>query len=125
MPDFMLRYPNSHSVLQLDNMPSVWFRFLLFLSLFPQHRVDYEELENFYGTRGIVCAWQPPQSPDMNIIEKFWDLMTTRAAKRHFELLAGQGGIARKLNFADLIDVIHNLRMSRKAYQHCQMGWLA
>jgi hypothetical protein len=41
-------------------------------------------------------VWNPPRSPDLNPIEKLWDVVVAMASRRMVELLSGQhGGVAR------------------------------
>ncbi|KAH3732395.1 hypothetical protein Pelo_16771 [Pelomyxa schiedti] len=99
-------------------------------------RLDKEEKVQFY-THVLPCHLSPhpgansvvrlllqyrqleallhgiPQSPDLNLIEKFWDVVSSRITQLHLELLTGKYGVRRCADVDDLIFCLETTRMSR------------
>lgn len=73
----------------------------------------------FRNARGALLAWNPPNSPDLNIIEKLWDVIVAGIHRRTLELSVGRWGPIRPANTADLEIVARAARLSRKSFSHC------
>ena len=54
-------YPGPNSIVNLDNMPC--------------HQKHESELQEIVNSRSAYLLWNPPNSPDLNPIEKFWDIV--------------------------------------------------
>ena len=91
------------SVVVFDNMPS--------------HRATQGEIEAAINAKGAIVIWNPARSPDLNPIEKLWDVICQGAARRIGELLVGgHGGVSRGFGHADFTSVCANARLSLKAF---------
>ena len=75
-------YPGPRSVVVFDNMP--------------QHRSHQLRIEQAVNRRGAYVFWNPPNSPDLNPIEKLWDIGLAHSKRRMFELACGAYGAPRK-----------------------------
>lgn len=95
-------FPGPRSIVVLDNMP--------------QHRSNERRLRALCDSRGALLVWNPPNSPDLNPIEKMWDVVKSSATRRHVELMAGLHGPARPFGMGDLVECLSQSRLSTKAY---------
>jgi hypothetical protein len=98
-------YPGPQSVVVMDNMP--------------EHRALEQRIAAAIRSRGAMLLWNPPQSPDLNPIEKLWDVAISHANARLVQVLAGHwapGGASRAFNIGDLILALQDARMSLNAY---------
>jgi len=66
----------------------------------------------------------PPRSPDLNPIEKFWDVVVAGLHRRSTEVMLGLHGAARRPNAADLDWVLQHARMTRHSFATCGFHWL-
>ena len=89
-------YPGPRSIVVMDNMP--------------QHRSNEQLLKAICDHRGALLVWNPPNSPDLNPIEKLWDVVKSTANRRHAELMAGLHGPPRPFAYGDLIECRARLR---------------
>lgn len=80
-----------------------------------QHRSRQREIEDLINARGAFVLWNPPSSPDLNPIEKLWDVVVAACKRRMFELAAAMG-LRRKLNLEDVAEEFWNARLSLHAY---------
>jgi len=64
-------------------------------------------------------VFQPPRSPDLNPIEKFWDVVVAGLHRRAMEVMTGVHGAARRPKIADLHWVLQNARLTRHALEEC------
>lgn len=110
LPVQLSAHPGPHSVVVLDNMP--------------QHREQATEISAAFASSGAYIAWNPPQSPDLNLIEKFWDVVAAKAAHLHLELLSGKHGAFRCLELPDLIECLQNARLSHHSLHGVGLTWL-
>ena len=92
-------YPLPRSLLVLDNS-----------SL---HRTYQQEIEEAVNKVGALVLWNPPQSPDFNAIEKYWDVCLAHTNRLALELAAGLHGASRAFNEADLINVLIDARVTQ------------
>jgi hypothetical protein len=60
--------------------------------------------------------WNPPNSPDLNPLEKLWDIVMTKGKLRMFELACGMHGASRKFGSGDLVVCLRHARLTSKAY---------
>lgn len=99
-------FPGPRSIVLIDNMPEHrrW-------DIFPQ-------LRHLITSRGAMLITNPPQSPDLNPIEKFWDVTLATSRRRMFELILGKHGPQRKFNVGDLVYVLQTTRMSLRSYEY-------
>lgn len=95
-------FPGPRSIVVLDNMP--------------QHRSNQRLLRAICDRHGALLVWNPPNSPDLNPIEKLWDVVKSSASRRHVELMAGLSGPPRAFTFGDLIECLSRSRLSVRAY---------
>jgi len=97
-------YPGPCSLVILDNMP--------------EHQKHKKVIEKAINDRGAFVVWNPPRSPDLNPIEKLWDVVVAMASRRMVELLSGQhGGVARGLAQGDVVVCCKNARLSLHAFR--------
>jgi transposase len=101
-------FPGPRSIVVMDNMPS--------------HRTRQLRLKSLINARGAVLIWNPPRSPDLNPIEKLWDITTISATRRIHELAAGVHGASRRFGWGDLIFCLQESRMSTQCYASCFEG---
>ena len=72
------------------------------------------------NAKGAFLIWGPPCSPDLNPIEKLWDVCIWGLHNRNLDALLGKlTGGPRSGNIEDLIWVLANARMTREAYKQC------
>lgn len=95
-------YPGPRSIVVLDNMP--------------QHRSNQRLLQALCAQRGALLVWNPPNSPDLNPIEKMWDVATSSVCRKHVALMSGLQGPPRALGLGDLVECLTQSRLSTKAY---------
>jgi len=95
-------YPAPRSILMLDNSP--------------EHRSYEKEIMAALNRKGAVLLWLPPKSPDLNVIEKLWDVALART-NRHAVELSVEG---RALNEADLLADLMAARMTRDSLRFRQ-----
>jgi hypothetical protein len=97
-------YPAPRSIVLIDNMPEHrrW-------DIFPRIRAAV------HG-RGAILICNPPQSPDLNPIEKFWDVSLAACRRRIIDLLVGTEGAPRKFSLGDLILILQRTRMTDASY---------
>jgi transposase len=101
-------FPGPRSIVVFDNMPS--------------HRTSQLRLKSLINAKGAVLIWNPPRSPDLNPIEKLWDVTTKSATRRIHELAAGVHGASRRFGWGDLIFCLQEARMSTHCYSTCFEG---
>mmetsp|Transcript_12847 Transcript_12847/g.36330 ORF Transcript_12847/g.36330 Transcript_12847/m.36330 type:complete len:120 (+) Transcript_12847:220-579(+) len=98
--------PNERSVVILDN----WSK----------HHKLMPEIHRRVVAKGAIVIYQPPYSPDLNIIEKMWDLLAQRMSKLAFSLAHGlHDGNPRPINFADLLQALADVRATERLYEEC------
>lgn len=95
----MCPYPEPRSILVLDNAS--------------EHRAAGRRIEAAVRARGAFLLWNPPNSPDLNAIEKFWDVALCAANHLSLDLAAGVHGPSRAFNEQDLATVLLTARVSR------------
>jgi len=82
-----------------------------------EHRRHEQRLVAAVNARGALLIWNPPQSPDLNPIEKLWDVVLAHANRRLHELLAGAGGQRpRAFHVGDLQQCLDDARLTLRAY---------
>ncbi len=96
-------FPGPRSIVVMDNMP--------------QHRSMQETFLATCRARGAVLLWNPPNSPDLNPIEKLWDVVISSCNRRHAELLAGRHGPVRPFALGDMVECLRSSRLSLQAYE--------
>ena len=97
-------YPGPRSIVLIDNMPE-------------HRRWDiFPALRDAIHSRGAILLTNPPQSPDLNPIEKFWDVSSAACVRLLVDLLIGGHGEARKFTQADLMFALQTSRMTVKSY---------
>jgi hypothetical protein len=101
----MSPYPGPNSVVVLDNMPS--------------HRKNEEEIKRIINAKGGVVLFQPPNSPDLNPIEKAWDVIKAFVNREIVSLAAGSSGASRPFSLGDLVRGIQEVRLSLHTYSFC------
>ena len=101
----MQHWPADRSLMVMDNMPT--------------HRAIEGAIRAAVAPTGGHLIWGPPRSPDLNPIEKFWDVVLAGMNRRCHQAASGVLGPARRLNDADLHWVLQNARMTRHALEEC------
>ncbi|KAH3763728.1 hypothetical protein Pelo_4418 [Pelomyxa schiedti] len=110
LPPCLSTHPGPHSVVVLDNMP--------------QHRQQEVEITSAINAAGAFIAWNPPQSPDLNLIEKFWDVVLHQVTQHHLELVSGMHGTPWSAMLEDLVYCLQKTRLSRHSLQGVGLTWL-
>ena len=67
--------PGPRSIVVFDNMST--------------HKRHQRRMERWFRQRGAFILWNPPQSPDLNPIEKMWDVVLAHAKRWMVGLAAG------------------------------------
>jgi hypothetical protein len=98
-------YPGPRSIVVIDNLP--------------QHRSNIGRIRSAINARGAFLLFNPPRSPDLNPIEKLWDVTNAGANRRMVELASGVHGAPRRFCWGDLIFCLQNARMSEHSYHSC------
>ena len=66
---------------------------------------------------GAFLLWNPPWSPDLNPIEKFWDVLLALISRCSHDLNIGtHNGIPRAFTMADFFHELDVCRLSTDAY---------
>ncbi len=73
---------------------------------------------------GAFVIWNPPQSPDLNLIEKFWDVALSRMSRLTLQLSLGLHGPPRRLNYVDLKNILMSTTLSYHSLSGCGYDWL-
>jgi len=97
-------YPQARSVVLFDNLP--------------QHRKYKAQITRAINARGAFVLWNSPNSPDLNPIEKLWDIVLAYCRQRMFELACGMHGSARKFGCGDLSICLRKARLTSKSYEY-------
>lgn len=105
LPPLLNPFPGPRSVLVMDNMP--------------EHREQEDVFRAAIEARGAVLVFQPAQSPDLNPIEKLWDVLVSGAHRRSLQAVAGMLGVSHQFTMAELQGLIWELRLTRHALQQC------
>ncbi len=77
-----------------------------------QHRSHRARVEQAVNARGAYLLWNPPQSADLNPLEKGWDVSLSACRRRMMELAASMHGASRRFATADLVHCLKNMRLS-------------
>lgn len=85
----------------------------------PSHREQEAAFRAALGAVGAVLVFQPAQSPDLNPIEKLWDVLVTAAHRFSAESVAGLHGVAHQMTTAEFNTLLLSLRMTRHSIQTC------
>jgi hypothetical protein len=80
------------------------------------HRKNRARLETALNARGCFLLWNPPQSPDLNPIEKLWDIVLAHSKRYIIELAIGLHGPARRFAEGDLMVCLKHARLSLHAF---------
>ncbi len=118
-------YPQARSVVLFDNLPQhrkykaqitrvYWFYRGLESSPCSCIPCLYEAI----NARGAFVLWNSPNSPDLNPIEKLWDIVLAYCRQRMFELACGMHGSARKFGCGDLSICLRKARLTSKSYEY-------
>lgn len=124
LPRFLQPYPSPRSIVVLDNMPfhrSIQDR--IRHAMFVSFIVSLYPCVSLSPRSEAVGAWvifQPAQSPDINPIEKCWDVIKAAAHRRNAQCVAGQLGRVRAFNLNDLRVCAFAVRFTRQHLMHCQ-----
>ena len=76
-----------------------------------------QKLMALINSRGAYLLFNPARSPDLNVIEKFWDVATADAAHKVKRFTcAANGGIPRRFGKGDLMMTLKDVRLTTRAY---------
>ena len=99
-------YPGPNSIIVLDNMPV--------------HRANETKIKQLLNAKGAFLLWNPPNSPDLNPIEKCWDVVLAWVNRRVTELACGVDGFPpRPFALPDLMKGLLDVRFTFKHYERC------
>ena len=70
------------------------------------HCTIENELQTRVNSHGALLLWNPPNSPDLNPIEKLWDVVLKKMLRCLTELSIGMRGLTRPFALGDFIDSI-------------------
>ncbi len=62
--------------------------------------------------------WNPPNSPDLNPIEKLWDIVMAQCRLMMYELACGMHSASRKFGCGDMMVCLRKARLTTKAYDN-------
>ena len=68
--------------------------------------------------RGALLLWNPPNSPDLNCIEKCWDIANKRIAQKQIELSISRGEASMLLTTGDLLKCLQDCRLTSKCFEY-------
>jgi hypothetical protein len=94
-------YPRPNSLIIIDN--ANW------------HREVGELFERRVRERGGVVLWISPNSPDVNPIEKMWDVLTARFVSLETQALV----TGRAIEYEDVHGAFRDVRMTTDALRNC------
>ena len=63
------------------------------------------------NAKGGLLLWNPRNSPDLNPIEKVWDVVLAKCTRLHYELLLGLQGPVREFVVTDLLNCLSSARL--------------
>lgn len=96
-------WPGPNSILQLDNMP--------------QHTASMTRIRNLIESRGALCIFQPPNSPDLNMIEHMWATIQTRVSANMLDKYMKNATLGTPLyNFGNLVQDCRDSRETFHAF---------
>lgn len=95
-----------------DNFTSLCQRSIIILDNWSVHRSIEAQLQNALNAKGAMLLWNPPNSPDLNPIEKMWDLVISASVCMQTCLMLGQAGVPRQFTLADFQICVQQARMS-------------
>lgn len=96
-------WPGRYSIVQMDNMP--------------QHVAFKAHIRRVIERRGALCIFQPPNSPDLNMIEHMWQTIQTRSSANILALYEKSWRLGTPLyNIANLYEDCAEARETRHAY---------
>lgn len=73
-------------------------------------------LDDICESRGALLFWNPECCPRLNPIERLWTVAKTLASRKHAQLMSGQYGRPRAVDFDDLARCIVKSRLPEKTY---------
>lgn len=76
------------------------------------HRSIEMELHHKLNQRGAILLWNPPNSPDLNPIEKLFNVILSKMSRRLLLLSLGHFGIICPFSFGDFVVCLHVARLS-------------
>jgi transposase len=101
VPKIIQPFPSPWSVVIIDNHK--W------------HRQVCVKLEQAVNARGGIVVWNPPSSPDLNPIEKFWDVWVSRLNATQLNCISQR--IAMTMSHFD--EALQRTRVTAKDYEFC------
>jgi DDE superfamily endonuclease len=91
-------YPHPRSLVVIDNLL--------------EHRSHAQQISNAITSQGARLLFNPPRSPDLNPIEKLWDVCNAHTQRKMSELACGYHGAPRRFYFGDLVNSLQDARLS-------------